>query len=161
MASHSSILDWKVLWTEEPGRLLSKGWQRAGHDWATKHTQKLQPNHLNSLSLSSSSLKWGKDLSNPIPRVVVSKHVEGICNHEAQCIHMLLSLLSFDMWENELFRKSIFPKDTQLVSNRGESKCWVSKYLNWILFHWLSLKCFVSSWRSWVFHSVWHGFTEW
>jgi len=28
MATHSSILAWKIPWTEEPGRLLSKGSQR-------------------------------------------------------------------------------------------------------------------------------------
>ena len=34
-ATHSSILAWKMLWTEEPGRLQSVGSQRVGHDWAT------------------------------------------------------------------------------------------------------------------------------
>ena len=33
MAAHSSILVWKVPWTEEPGRLQFKGLQRIGHDW--------------------------------------------------------------------------------------------------------------------------------
>ena len=28
MATHSSIIAWKILWIEEPGRLSSKGWQR-------------------------------------------------------------------------------------------------------------------------------------
>ena len=32
MAIHSSILAWRVPWTEEPGRLQSKGLQRVGHD---------------------------------------------------------------------------------------------------------------------------------
>ena len=32
MATHSSILAWKVPWTEEPGRLQSMGSQRVGHD---------------------------------------------------------------------------------------------------------------------------------
>ena len=32
MATHSSILAWKILWTEEPGRLQSLGSQRVGHD---------------------------------------------------------------------------------------------------------------------------------
>ena len=35
MATHSSILAWRILWTEEPGRLQSMGWQRVRHDWAT------------------------------------------------------------------------------------------------------------------------------
>ena len=32
MATHSSILAWKVSWTEEPGGLQSMGLQRVGHD---------------------------------------------------------------------------------------------------------------------------------
>ena len=31
MATHSSILAWKILWTEEPGGLQSMGLQRVGH----------------------------------------------------------------------------------------------------------------------------------
>ena len=34
MATHSSILAWKISWTEEPGRLQSTGLQRVGHDWS-------------------------------------------------------------------------------------------------------------------------------
>ena len=32
MANYSSILAWRILWTEEPGRLPSMGSQRVGHD---------------------------------------------------------------------------------------------------------------------------------
>ena len=32
MATHSSILAWRILWAEEPGRLQSTGSQRIGHD---------------------------------------------------------------------------------------------------------------------------------
>ena len=32
METHSSILAWKILWTEEPGGLQSMGLQRVGHD---------------------------------------------------------------------------------------------------------------------------------
>ena len=35
MAAHSSILAWKIPWTEDPGRLQYKGLQRVGHKWAT------------------------------------------------------------------------------------------------------------------------------
>ena len=31
-ATHSSILAWKILWTEEPGGLQSMESQRVGHD---------------------------------------------------------------------------------------------------------------------------------
>ena len=47
MATHSSILSWRIPWTEEPGKLQSMGSQRVGHDWATNththtHTHKVQ-----------------------------------------------------------------------------------------------------------------------
>ena len=32
MATHSSILAWRIPWTEEPGGLQSTGSQRVGHD---------------------------------------------------------------------------------------------------------------------------------
>ena len=35
MATHSSTLDWKIPWMEEPGGLQSMGSQRVGYDWAT------------------------------------------------------------------------------------------------------------------------------
>ena len=35
--THSSILAWKIPWTEKPGRLQSMGSQRAGHDWPIEH----------------------------------------------------------------------------------------------------------------------------
>ena len=39
MATHSSILAWKIAWSEEPGGLQSMRWQRVGHNWATVHIQ--------------------------------------------------------------------------------------------------------------------------
>ena len=32
MTTHSSILSWRIPWTEEPGRLQSTGSHRGGHD---------------------------------------------------------------------------------------------------------------------------------
>ena len=32
MATHSSILAWRIPWTEVPGGLQSMGFQRVGHD---------------------------------------------------------------------------------------------------------------------------------
>ena len=52
MALHSSVLAWKIPWTEEPGRLQSMGSRRVGHDWAT------------SLSLSLSCI--GEGNGNPL-----------------------------------------------------------------------------------------------
>ena len=42
MATLSSILAWKIPWTEEPGRLQSMGLQRVAHDLITKYAQAKQ-----------------------------------------------------------------------------------------------------------------------
>ena len=49
MATHSSILTWRIPWMEEPGGLQSTGWQRVGHDWTT--------------SLSVFTLVWFKSVT--------------------------------------------------------------------------------------------------
>ena len=39
IATHSNILAWRILWTEEPGELQSIGSQKVRHDWTTNtHT---------------------------------------------------------------------------------------------------------------------------
>ena len=39
MATHCSILAWRIPWTEEPSWLQSIGSQRVGHNLATKQPQ--------------------------------------------------------------------------------------------------------------------------
>ena len=77
MATHPSILAWRIPWTEEPGGLPSRGLQRVGHDWVTNthttedksfsstgrlefkpKTHHLSSNHLTSPNLRPSSMKW-------------------------------------------------------------------------------------------------------
>ena len=41
MATHSSILAWKIPWTEEPDRLESMGSQRVGYDLATEYAHNI------------------------------------------------------------------------------------------------------------------------
>ena len=38
IATHSSIFAWRIPWTEEPGRLRSKGLQRVRQDCGSTHT---------------------------------------------------------------------------------------------------------------------------
>ena len=51
MATHSSILAWRIPWTEEPGELQSMGLQRVGHDWETSLSlsQTLNSKHICSI----------------------------------------------------------------------------------------------------------------
>ena len=39
MATHSSVLAWRIPWTAEPGGLESMGLQEVGHDQVTKQQQ--------------------------------------------------------------------------------------------------------------------------
>ena len=48
MATHSSVLAWRIPWTEEPGRLPSKGLKSVGHKFASDHA------HITLLSLAGS-----------------------------------------------------------------------------------------------------------
>ena len=52
MATHSNILAWEILWTEEPGGLQSIGSQRAGYDQVTKQHQRWRK-HTLSLPLNA------------------------------------------------------------------------------------------------------------
>ena len=36
IATHSSVLNWKIPWTEKPGGLQSMELQRVRHDWTTE-----------------------------------------------------------------------------------------------------------------------------
>ena len=54
IATHSSILAWRIPWTEKPSGLQSMGSQRVGHDWVTS----LELNYLDFRGLLSN----GSDL---------------------------------------------------------------------------------------------------
>ena len=65
MAIHSSILAWRVPWTEEPDGLQSMGLQRVGHDWVTNASTFF----LCSLYNSSKTVRTGWEL---LPEVKVT-----------------------------------------------------------------------------------------
>ena len=69
MATHSSILASKILWTEKPGRLQSIGSQRVGHDRAT------------SLSLSSAFSKTNLNIRKFTVHVLLKPGLENFEHH--------------------------------------------------------------------------------
>ena len=87
MATHSSILAWKIPWMEEPGRLSSTGSQRVGHDWVTslmyiwKFVKDVMPSHL--LIFSCISCNKGI-LHNHSSNIEISKLIL------TQCYHLIL-----------------------------------------------------------------------
>ena len=95
MATHSSILAWRIPWTKEPGELQSMGSQRVGHDWAT--------NTFTSLSMMPSCNEFGSVSSslnfwNSLRRIGINSYMFGII--------LLWHCLALDFWLLEvlLFR---------------------------------------------------------
>ena len=67
VAIHSSILAWRIPWTEKPGGLQSIGLQRVGHDWATNtHTHNIPFYGYTTFCLSICQLIEGN--GNPLQR---------------------------------------------------------------------------------------------
>ena len=58
MATHSRILTWRILWTEEPGGLQSTGSQRIGH------------NGNNLARMREERLCWSKSLESSLPHAL-------------------------------------------------------------------------------------------
>ena len=58
VTTHSSILAWRIPWTEEPGRLQSMGSQRVRHDWSDlAHIQLIPACFIKILGFFSGDLK--------------------------------------------------------------------------------------------------------
>ena len=71
VATHSSILAWRIPWTEEPGGLQSMGWQRVRHNWSdlAQHSTALTSVH-RTAQTADKALKKSTASLNAIPRVI-------------------------------------------------------------------------------------------
>ena len=111
MATHSSILAWKISWTKEPGRLIES--QRVGHDWATDHHH-----HLVIVCLVSVTSCWivFQQLLNvlfhiPMGNVCVISVSLHACQHVVLLLLFILVLLGGDipLWQYPTcFREYVF-----------------------------------------------------
>ena len=68
MATHSSVLAWRIPWTEEPGRLQSTGLQIVGQDWVHTHTH--THTHTHYIYVCVDTLRFRVYLLLPLPRIV-------------------------------------------------------------------------------------------
>ena len=101
MATHFSILAWRIPWTEESGRLQSIGFQRVGHDWSD-----LTRMHIAKIMLSFAPSATGN--------LFASEIFLGLseCDTETQSEQMLLVPTdSLSTWE--LYKPSICTKQKQ------------------------------------------------
>ena len=78
MATHSSILAWKIPWTEKPGGLQFMRSQRVGHDLATKQESGLVSFCYMSTAAATKSLQSCPTLCDPIDSSPPGSPVPGI-----------------------------------------------------------------------------------
>ena len=77
IASHSSILAWRIPWTKDPGGPQSLGLQRLRHKWVTKHTSN---SHYWSNCLEYSNWPWSTEWSRAKVNTVLPKNALVIAN---------------------------------------------------------------------------------
>ena len=98
MATHSSILAWRIPWTEKPGRVQCIGLQRVGHDWATSlslHSDRTWKELLSVLqemwTISGKAVDWTKEPISKMPSsftcMLVIGWLEG-CSHLAWSVRI-------------------------------------------------------------------------
>ena len=124
MATQSSILAWKIPWTEEPGRLQSMGSQRVGHNWETS-LHSLHSHH--TLSLEKEMETWSSILAWKIPwteelrgqQSMGSQRVRHIWGHTyARMAHITPSAVTtrYHFYLYLKIEKVIFPHQDALYS---------------------------------------------
>ena len=118
MANHSSILAWKIPWTEEPGWLQSMGLQRVGHDWVTNtySTYKLNKQGDNTeprcthfpvlnqciVPCSRRQVRWsGIPISLRIFQFVVIHTVKAFCIVNEAKVDIFLEFSCFFLWSRD------------------------------------------------------------
>ena len=79
MATFSSILAWRILWTEEPGRLQFMGSQKLGHDCsdiAHMHPCMWEPNHHHSTTLFFTEVHFEFQIANLLRKWIITDFTE-------------------------------------------------------------------------------------
>ena len=84
MATHSSILAWRILWTEEPGGLQSMGSQRISH---SPTTERLTLSNINVAAAAAKSLQSCPTLCDPIDSSPPGSPVPGLVNPNNDLFH--------------------------------------------------------------------------
>ena len=68
MATHSSVLAWRIPGTGEPGGLLSMGSHRVGHDWSDLAAAALVAQNIMKLSAMQETWVWSLGCKDPLEK---------------------------------------------------------------------------------------------
>ena len=120
VATYSSILAWRIPWTEEPGRLPSMGLPRVGRDWMTFNHSVLLWNARSILAMKNQV------------KVKVAQSCLTLCDPVDCIVHGLLQARIL-AWEAFPFsRGSSQPRDWTQVSHiaGGFFTSWATRMIN-------------------------------
>ena len=151
MATHSSLLAWRIPWTEEPGGLQSIGSQRVGHDWRDLactqqsmglncdsttywHHTSSQGYYFTSLSLSFLGIKfWEQSYSSKSTHLTerdnIYKELDTIsCSKRASSLLYLFSTHSPNEWMDEYLggKQSVSGSSQILQSEEVRAEGWAT-----------------------------------
>ena len=136
MATHSSILAWKIPWTEEHGKLHFMEWQRHQHDWVTNT---LHSHQLCTRVFTFPHLYWC--LGNPDTNCCTSEVWEMVspCGFTCLLVRLNLNLNLSWVWAGLKLSIKKKKKKTELMTS-GPITSWHiegGKWKHWqILFSW-------------------------
>ena len=97
MATHSSVLAWRIPGTGDPGGLLSLGWHRVGHDWRYLAAAAARKGKLR---LSVLKLYWAGMILLGQDRIIATQDISSFW-------HSLLTDLKVDLGESEIGSHSV------------------------------------------------------
>ena len=105
MATHSSVLAWRIPGTGEPGGLLSLGSHRGGHDWRNSFEELMNEFVLEKLSLGQSSLCFLSYSQALIPRAC--SHIWQMADHPGEVTCHSINHISADIEASSFFSTGI------------------------------------------------------
>ena len=120
MATHSSILAWKIPWTEDPGRLQSVGSQRVGHDWVTSlHFHLSELAMWKSLDTSERQFWWKRKRH----RTCLKRKLRDIGN-KRQFLQNFIVKYKMNKEMRQFLEDEVDNKQRELCNTPGEQKKW-------------------------------------
>ena len=140
MATHSSVLAWRIPGTGEPGGLLSMGSHRVGHDWsdlaAAVVAAEIDFGHHDPMGIS-----FLGPHNLPLKRTML---------HWILCYrfaHFWWSYGSFDIFIKEIFKRNDIPKSFPTLSGSESSKKGLETCLSYFVKKKNTFRQFLSAWN--------------
>ena len=136
----SSILAWRIPWTEETGRLQSMGLQRVGHDWATSKMSHssgsllvpwfMYPLPLNWITVQFSSVQFSRSVVSDYLRPYGLQHTRLPCLSPAP--RACSNSCPVSRWCHPTISSSVVPFSSCLQSFPA-SRSFPMSQLSWII----------------------------